>query len=85
MNSVEEMGDSNPYVLMIDAKCHTVSFPKPLANATVQPFTVNNRNNVLFKVDTGDDVSIHCKPTYVNTFQDAKPIGLDKLASFNNL
>ena len=70
------MGDSNPYLLMIDAKCHTVSFPKPLVNANVQPFTVNNRSNVLFKVDTGIGVSIFCKPTYVNTFQDAKLIVL---------
>ena len=80
MNSVEEKGNSNPYLLMIDAKCHTVSFPKPLVNATVQPFTVNNSSNVLFKVYTGADVYILCKPTYVNTFQDAKIIGLDKSA-----
>ena len=51
VNSVEEMGNSSPYLLMIDAKCHTVSFPKALVNATVQPFTVNNSSNVLFKVD----------------------------------
>ena len=80
VNSVEEKGNSNPYLLMIDAKCNTVSFPKPLVNATVQPFTVNNSSNVLFKVDTRADVSILCKPTYVNTFQDAKLIGLDKSA-----
>ena len=49
-------------------------------NATVQPFTVNNSSNVLFKVDTGADVSILCKPTNMNTFQDAKLIGLDKSA-----
>ena len=65
---------------MMDAKCHTVYFHKPLVNATVQPFIVNNSSNVLFKVDTGADVSILCKPTYVNTFQDAKPVGLDKSA-----
>ena len=80
VNSVEEKGNSNPYLLMIDAKCHTVFSYKPLVNATVQPFTVNNSSNVLFKVDTGADVSILCKPTYVNTFQDAKLIGLDKSA-----
>ena len=80
VNSVVEVGNSTPYLLTIDAKCHTVSFPKPLVNATVQPFTVNNTSNVLFKVDTGADVSIICKPTYVNTFQDAKLIGLDKSA-----
>ena len=80
VNSVDEKGNSNPYLLMIDAKCHTVSFPKALVNDTVQPFTVNSSSNVLFKVDTGADVSILCKPTYVNTFQDAKLIGLDKSA-----
>ena len=84
VNSVEEMGNSNPYLLMIDAKCHTVSFPKPLVNATVQPFTVNNSSNVLFKVDTGADVSILSKPTYLNTFQDAKLIGLDKISHSSN-
>ena len=31
-------------------------------------------------MDTGSDVSILCKPSYVNTFQDAKLIGLDKSA-----
>ena len=68
LNFVEEMGDSNPYLLMIDAKCPTVSFPKPLVNATVQPFAVHNSSNVLFKADTGADVYILCKPTYVNIF-----------------
>ena len=29
VNSGEEKGNSNPYLLMIDAKCHTVSFPNP--------------------------------------------------------
>ena len=80
VNSVDEMGNSNPYLLMINAKCHTVSFHKPLVNATVQSFTVNNSSNVLVNVDTGADVSILCKPTYVNTFQDAMLIGLDKSA-----
>ena len=49
-------------------------------NASVHPFTVSNNNNVLFKVDTGADVFILCKPTYVNTFQDAKLIGFVKSA-----
>ena len=78
MNSVEEMGNGNSYLLMISAKCHTMSLPRPIVNITVQPFTVNNSSNVLFKVDTGADVPILCKPTYVITFQDAKLIGLDK-------
>ena len=80
VNSVEEMGNSNPYLLMTDDKCHTVSFPKPLVNATVQQFTVNNSSNVLFKEDIGADVPILCKPAYVNTFQADKCIGLDKSA-----
>ena len=65
---------------MIYAKYHTVSFPKPLVNDTVQPFTVNTRSNVLFMVDTKADLYIRCKPTYVHTFQDVKLIGLDKSA-----
>ena len=35
---------------------------------------------MLFKVDTGADVSILCKPTYVSAFQVAKLICLDKSA-----
>ena len=80
VNFPEEMGYSNPCLLMLDAKCQRVSFLKPLVNATVQPFAVNNSSNVLYQGDTGADVPILCKPTHVNTFQDVRLIGLDKLA-----
>ena len=46
---------------------------------TTSEFRIGNgSSNVLFKVDTGADMYIHSKPTYVNSFQDAKLIGLDK-------
>ena len=68
------------YPVLVDAKCNTVSFPKPLVNATAQSFTLNNSSSVLFNVDIGADVSILCKLTYKNTFQDSRLICLNKSA-----
>ena len=40
-------------IFIIDARCHTGPFPKPIVNVTVQPLTANDNSNVLFTVDTG--------------------------------
>ena len=69
VNTVDTSYDHD-FVMTVNATCHSVSYPKPYVNGTVVPLFAQYGCSVPLKVDTGVDVSILSKPTYVKTFQD---------------
>ena len=78
INTINETDDASTYLLSLDATCNSVTFPKPVVNASVQPLTAPHSTNIPFKVDTGADVSILSKPDYIHTFQDPELCDLQK-------
>ena len=78
INTINETDDASTYLLLLDATCNSVTFPKPVVNASVQPLTAPHSTNIPFKVDTGADVSILSKPDYIHTFQDPELCDLQK-------
>ena len=69
VNTVDTTYDQD-FVMTLNATCHSVSCPKLYMNCTVVPLFAQYGCSIALKVDTGADVSILSKPTYVKTFQD---------------
>ena len=68
VNTVDTTYDHD-FVMTVNATCHSVSYLKPYMNYTIVPLFALYGCSVPLKVDTGADVSILSKPTYVKTFQ----------------
>ena len=69
VNTVDTTHDQD-FVMIVNASCHSVSYPIPYVNGTVVPLFAQHGCSVPLKIDTGVDVYILSKSTYVKTFQD---------------
>ena len=78
INTINETDDASTYLLSLDATCNSVTFPKPVVNAIVQPLTAPHCTNIPLKVDTGADVLIISKTDGIPTLEDPELSDLQK-------
>ena len=54
--------------------CHGIYFPKLIITAKVKPLSAPHGTDIQFRVNTGADMSILSKHTYIHSFQDQNTI-----------